>query len=123
VESSRIYTYISLSVEDPLKGDARRSLVVRQVGGSAGGRTTWIAGMPQFKSGDSVIVFLRNRGDGTFDITGLNQGKYDIVNGYAVANVSGVTLLDPTSGALSDAGFVDRVRLETLKAKIRELAR
>jgi hypothetical protein len=122
-EDRMVYTYVSVTVDDPLKGDRRRTVLVRQIGGRIGARTMWVAGMPQFKTGDQVIVFLKNRQDGTFDVIGLNQGKYDIVNDYAVANVSGVSVLDPKTGLMSDAGFVEKAPLETFKAKIRELVR
>jgi hypothetical protein len=122
-EERTIYTYISLVVDDPIKGDRRRTVVLRQMGGRIGAKTLWIAGMPQFNPGDQVIVFLRNRQDGTFDVIGLNQGKYDIVNDYAVANVAGISILDPKTGLISEKGFVDKVPLETFKTKIRELMR
>lgn len=122
-ESNRIYTYISIIVDDPLKGDRRRAVLVRQLGGTIGAKRTWIPGMPQFKSGSQVIVFLRDRHDGTFDIAGLNQGKYDIDDNFAVANVSGITVLDPKTGVMSDGGFVNKAPLEAFKAKIRELVR
>ena len=77
--------------------------------------------MPTFKSGDKVIVFLKSQQNGTFDVVGLNQGKYEIVDDYAVANVSGLTLLDPKTGRLTDAGFVEKAPLEAFKAKIRGL--
>ena len=122
-EGNRIYTYVSIVVEDPLKGERRRAVLLRQPGGTIGGKRTWIPGMPQFKPGNQVIVFLRDRRDGTFDVAGLNQGKYDIENNFAVANVSGLTLLDRATGRMSDAGFVEKAPLEAFKAKIRELVR
>src|SRR5438552_2520247 len=122
-ENRMVYTYVSVVVDEPIKGERRRTVLVRQLGGKIGAMTAWIAGMPQFKTGDQVIVFLKNRQDGTYDVIGLNQGKYDIVNDYAVANVSGVSVLDPKTGLMSDAGFVDKAPLETFKAKIRELVR
>src|SRR5438128_1068206 len=75
----------------------------------------WVAGMPQFKIGDQVVVFLRNQQDGTFDVVGLNQGKYEIVNELAVANVSGVTLLDGKTGQLSDGAFVIKLLWKHLR--------
>jgi hypothetical protein len=122
-EGNRIYTYISITVDEPLKGAARKAVLVRQLGGSIGAKRTWIPGMPQFTGGSQVIVFLRDRHDGTFDVAGLNQGKYDINNDFAVANISGVTLIDPKTGAMSDHAFIDQAPLETFKAKIRELVR
>jgi hypothetical protein len=70
-----------------------------------------------------VIVFLRNRQDGTFDVVGLSQGKYDLLNDFAVTNITGLTLVDPKTGQLMEAGSVDKTPLEGFKRKIRELAR
>jgi hypothetical protein len=123
MEGRMVYTYTSVVVDDPLKGDRRQNVLLKHPGGSIGAMRMFVAGMPQFKAGDQVIVFLKNRQDGTYDVIGLNQGKYDVVNDFAVANVSGVSILDPKTGVMSDAGFVDRAPLETFKAKIRELAR
>ncbi len=123
LESNRIYTYISINVDEPLKGAARRAVLLRQLGGTVGNKRTWIAGMPEFRKGSQVIVFLRDRRDGTFDVAGLNQGKYEIENNFAVANVSGMTIVDPQTGVMSDHAFIDKAPLETFKAKIRELVR
>jgi hypothetical protein len=122
-EERMIYTYVSIIVDDPLKGDRRRAVLLRQMGGTIGAKTVWIPGMPLFKPSDQVILFLRNRREGTFDIIGLNQGKYDIVNDYAVANVSGVSILDPKTGLMSERGFMEKAPLEAFKSKIRELMR
>jgi hypothetical protein len=122
-EANRIYTYVSITVDDPIKGAPRKAVLVRQLGGTVGAKRTWIPGMPQFTSGSQVIVFLRDRHDGTFDVAGLNQGKYDIDKDFAVANISGITLVDPKTGAMSDHGFIEKAPVETFKAKIRELVR
>jgi hypothetical protein len=122
-EEKMIYTYVSIVVDDPLKGEQRRTVLLRQIGGTIGAKTVWISGMPQFRAGQQVIVFLRNRQDGTFDVIGLNQGKYDIIDDNAVANVSGVTILDPKTGLMSERGFVEKAPLLAFKAKIRELMR
>jgi hypothetical protein len=68
-------------------------------------------------------VFLRDRKDGTFDVVGLGQGKYDIVNNFAVTNVAGLTLVDPVSGRLIEGGPVDRKPLDSFKTQIRGLMR
>ena len=122
-EEKTIFTYVSIVVDDPLKGERRRTVLLRHMGGTIGAKTVWIAGMPQFNVAEQVIVFLRNKQDGTFDVIGLDQGKYDVVDDHAVANVSGVTILDPKTGLTSDAGFVNKAPLEAFKARIRELTR
>lgn len=117
------FTYASLDVDDPLKGSRRRSVLIRQLGGKVGSLVQTVAGTPKFKRGDEVIVFLKDRNDGAFEVVGMNQGKYEIVDDFAVASVSGLTLVDPKTGQLSDAGYVDKAPLEAFKARIRELVR
>jgi hypothetical protein len=122
-ENNLAYTYTSVTVDEPLKGGRRRAVLIRQLGGKIGSLHVTVAGMPQFKQGDQVIVFLKGRADGTFDVVGLNQGKYEITNDFAVANVSGLTLLNPKTGQLDEAGFMDKAPLELFKTKIRELVK
>lgn len=122
-EDNLAYTYVSVSVVDPLKGERRRSVLIRQVGGKIGALSVTVSGSPAFRNGDQVIVFLKGQTGATFHVVGLNQGKYEIVEDFAIANVSGLTLLDPKTGQLSDAGFVDKAPLEAFKTKIRGLVR
>jgi hypothetical protein len=117
------FTFVSVYVDDPLKGARRRTVLIQLLGGKVGSLVQTVAGMPRFNRGDAVIVFLKDRNNGSFEVVGMNQGKYDIVNDFAVANVSGVTLVDPKTGQLSEARFVDKAPLEEFKAKIRELVR
>ncbi|MBI4475103.1 MAG: hypothetical protein HY646_20720 [Acidobacteria bacterium] len=118
-----VFTYISINVDDPLKGERRRSVLIRQPGGKIGSFNMLVPGMPKFQTGDDVIVFLKSGMEGTYWVVGLSQGKYEIVDNYAVANVSGISIVDPKTGQMTDAGFVDKAPLEAFKAKIRELAR
>jgi hypothetical protein len=82
-----------------------------------------IAGVPQFKSGETAIVFLKRQDDGTFQIVGMNQGLYEIVEDFAVSNLFGVDLLDSNTGEISKSLIGGRAPLEQLKAKIKELLR
>lgn len=122
-ERKLIFTYVSIIVDDPLKGDRKQTVLVRQLGGKIGALNMSVSGTPIFHPGDQVIVFLKAQRDGTFDIVGFNQGKYEIHDNFAVTNVSGMTLVDPRTGQLSDAGFAAKAPLETFKTKIRELLR
>ena len=122
-ENNQAFTYTSVNVDDPLKGGRRRAVLIRQIGGKIGNLNVTVSGMPQFKRGDQVIVFLKNRVDGTFDVVGLNQGKYEIVNDFAVANVSGLTLINEKTGRMEEAGFMEKAPLEAFKEKIRGLVK
>ena len=116
-----IFTYASIRVDDPLKGERRRALVIRQMGGQVGALTLTVPGMPEFNGGMGIIVFLKDAGNGMFHVVGLNQGRYVVEENFAVANISGVDLLSPKTGLVTGASIVRRVGVEDFKAQIREL--
>ena len=93
------------------------------MGGTVGALTLTVAGMPEFQENSNVIVFLKDSGNGTFQVVGMNQGRYVILENFAVANLSGVDLMNPKTGLVSGASVVKKVGLEEFKTKIRELAR
>jgi hypothetical protein len=75
-----IFTYTKIEVMKTLKGTAQSALVVKQIGGSAEGYTQKVAGVRYAKPGEQAVLFLRLSGpqDGTFEITGLMQGKFAV---------------------------------------------
>ena len=118
-----VFTYISIRVDEPLKGERRQSVLIRQVGGTAGTIQMSIAGVPQFKSGEMAIIFLKRQGDSTFQVVGMNQGLYEIIDDFAVSNVFGVDLIDSKTGEITKPLIGGRAPLEQLKTQIRELIR
>ena len=122
-EKKLIFTYASIRVDESLKGESRRSLLIRQMGGTVGALTLTVAGMPEFQEDSNVIVFLKDSGNGTFQVVGMNQGRYVIVEDFAISNVSGVDLMNPKTGLVSGASVVKKVGLAEFKTQIRELAR
>jgi hypothetical protein len=116
-----VFTYISIRVDDSLKGASRQSVLIRQIGGTVGTVQMSVAGVPQFKSGEMAVVFLKRQDDGTFQVVGMNQGLYEIVEDYAVSNVFGVDLFDSKTGEITKPLIGGRAPFEQLKTKIREL--
>ena len=121
------FTWVRVRVDDPLKGPRTQTVFVRHVGGKAPGSpyTVMASGMPHFEMGDNVIVFLRDLHDGSnaYQVVGLNQGKYEVFGEVAVAQISGVELLDPKTGRMLPTGYLETAPVDAFKAKIRELVR
>jgi hypothetical protein len=135
------FTIVRVRVDDPIcqrpgpkvrcsatAGDRRQTVFLKHVGGRRmtpnGPVGTVAAGVPQFHVGDNVILFLRVLPDGTnFQVVGLSQGKYDVVNEIAVANVAGMDLVDPQTGKILPTAFAERAPVDAFKAKIRELVK
>lgn len=75
-----IYTYITLKVLDPVKGYHKDDLItIRQLGGQVDNIASIVPGMPTFKKGEEVVVFLSQKDRAGYPwIMGLQQGKYSI---------------------------------------------
>jgi hypothetical protein len=118
-----VFTYVSIRVDEPLKGGSRQSVLIRQIGGTVGDIQMSIAGVPQFKPGETAIVFLKHQGVSTFQVVRMNQGLYEVINDFAVSNMFGVDLFDSKTGAITKPLIGGRAPVEQLKTKIRELVR
>ncbi len=76
-----IYTYTRFAVTARLKGAAADTIVVRQMGGSAGGYTQIVSGVRHWQAGDQAVLFLRPSvaNNGTLAVVGLMQGNFRVV--------------------------------------------
>ncbi|MGM0557495.1 MAG: hypothetical protein ACQEVA_14015 [Myxococcota bacterium] len=114
LEKGRVYTYTSIKVDQSLKGDPGESLMIRQLGGETEELATWVAGMPRFSEGEQVITFVEEtRDEGYHVVTGMMQGKFDVVVGpdgatrHVVPYLGDISLVDriePAGGVPGDSG-------------------
>jgi len=118
-----VFTYVAIRVDEPLKGESPRSVLIRQVGGIVGTIQMSVVGVPQFRSGEMTLVFLKRQDDSTFQVVGMNQGLYEIIEDFAVSNLIGVDLFDSKTGQITRPLIGGRAPLEQLKTRIRELLR
>lgn len=115
-------TLVEVRVARRLAGAAGPVVRLRERGGSSGGRTVRVHGVPTFAPGEEVVVFLERRPSGRRDLRtlGMAQGKLRVVRGQA-----GEALV------ARDLGDVALVRApvcappfpRTLEALVREVAR
>ncbi|HEX3583201.1 MAG TPA: hypothetical protein VH087_15635, partial [Thermoanaerobaculia bacterium] len=71
-----IVTDYDVSVDDTLKGVVGQDVIVRELGGSAAGRFTYVADAASYAVGEHVFVFLKHRMDGTWLTTSMALGKF-----------------------------------------------
>lgn len=95
-----IYTYYTLNVAVGIKGQRAGIVTIRQLGGTVGNVASIVPGMPNFKHGEEVVVFLtQNDAAGYPWVMGLQQGKYSVVeqNGVKLVRneLAGTELLAP----------------------------
>lgn len=81
-----IYTFITLAVDQTIKGKTEGEVVIRVFGGEIDGSRLVVEDAPQFQSGERLVVFLNKEEDDKFRVVGGFQGKFtidenDIVSG------------------------------------------
>ena len=76
-----IWTFTSFTVEDAWKGapsGAAQRLTVRLLGGSVGNLSSTVSGVPRFRPGEEVILFLQPTARGDYSIVSWVQGTFRI---------------------------------------------
>jgi hypothetical protein len=92
-----IYTQVTLSVEQTIKGETEEEVVIRVAGGKVNGQVLWVEDAPTFQLGERVVVFLEED-DGGFGVVGWFQGKFSIDKNNMV------------SGNMSLTEFIDQIK-------------
>jgi len=84
----RIYTYVTLKVQEVIKGQiTQRKIVLKQPGGEYGNRGSLVFGAPTFAVGENVLLYLDTWRDGSLRVHQMLLGKFDVIK-------------DPNTGAL-----------------------
>ena len=109
-----ILTDYSITVDENLKGQARRSVSVTTVGGKIGDLELHVSGMPVFQQGENAVVFIEQSGSYQ-TVVGLGQGKFTVTNGEVANRLGGLSFPD------GRAGNPLRMPLATFKDQIRTL--
>jgi hypothetical protein len=80
-DGGEIWTFTSFAVEESWKGaptGAAQELIVRLLGGSVGNLTSTVSGVPRFRPGEEVILFLQNTARGDYSVVSWVQGTFRI---------------------------------------------
>ncbi len=124
-QHSLIYTYTTYQVTRTLKGNAADTIVVKQLGGSAGGYTQKVAGVHHAQPGENALLFLRPSagGDATYVVVGLIQGNFRVFQDAAgqtrVSNgVTGAQQWERGAGRISQFNGAS-MTIDAAEARIR----
>ncbi len=80
MDGERIYTYITLRVQEVLKGNlSSRKIVLKEEGGEFAGLGSITWGTPQFAPDENVLVYLTTRDDGSLRVYDMFLGKFNIL--------------------------------------------
>jgi len=77
-EAGEIWTITELETEDVWKGAPSSRLAIRLLGGSVGNITSTVSGVPRFRAGEDLVLFLEPTKLGDFSIESWEQGTFRI---------------------------------------------
>ena len=76
-----IFTYVTVHVDEYVKGGGERSVTIKIPGGAIGDLQLRVSDIPEFAVGEKVVLFLTDEYPDYCDLLGLFQGKYTVVEG------------------------------------------
>ena len=96
-----IYTFVTIAVDEYLKGGRRSVLTLRILGGEAEGYRLVVPGSPVFRLGEEVLVFSDGGAGRIPTVLGMAAGKFTVERDPATGeqllarSLAGLTLEDP----------------------------
>ncbi len=129
MENGEIWTDTSFKVVERDKGYLPAQIVVRQPGGKFQHLQSHVEGIPEFRPGEEVYLFLTGKPGRQLWIVGWTQGTFrihlDIRSGTELVTQDSaeIPVFDPESGSFTKAGvrnlpidiFQERLHRETLR--------
>lgn len=73
-----IMSYVTVKVEDAIKGNPGASVTLRMLGGTVGAETMQVSDAPKFKVGDRDILFVENNGTQFIPLVGIMHGRFKV---------------------------------------------
>ncbi|MSU50226.1 MAG: hypothetical protein EXS37_14265 [Opitutus sp.] len=94
-----IKTFVTFAIDRVLKGAAQKEIVLEFLGGTVGGDTLAVSGMPTFAVGAQEIVFVQKNGVQFCPLVAVMHGRYRVMRDEAagrefVARDNGMPLTD-----------------------------
>jgi hypothetical protein len=77
-EAGEIWTFTAFEVEETWRGETPSRITVRLLGGRLGSVTSSVSGVPRFRMGEEVVLFLEPAPNGNFSIVSWEQGTFRI---------------------------------------------
>ena len=127
-----IMSYVTLKVEDAIKGNPGSTVTLRMLGGTVGGETMEVTDAPKFRVGDRDILFVENNGTQFVPLVGIMHGRFrmkkdaagqDAVFTNAGSPLSDVSKLGKNEEAASTGRAISKQEFrQAIQAKAQEQA-
>lgn len=122
-DAGEIWTFTSFHVQDAWRGSPLARITVRLLGGRVGKLTSYVSGVPRFRPGEDVVLFLQPTPRGDFSVVSWEQGTFRIhrnpVSGRArvTQDTASFATFDPLTRRFEAVGVRD-MPLNELRARV-----
>jgi hypothetical protein len=107
-EQGHVWTFTRFEALETLKGRGPAQFTVRLVGGKAGSLTSTVEGVPRFRPGEEVFLFLTATPVGDHTVVGWAQGTFRVQREAGretvMQDTAGATLFDPATREFTRGG-------------------
>ena len=122
-DAGEIWTFTSFQVQEAWQGSVSGRIRVRLLGGRVGNLTSSVSGVPRFRSGEEVVLFLERTPRDDFSIVSWEQGTFRIRREAATGSESvtqdsaSFATFDPATRLFEAAG-IRNLPMETFRARV-----
>ncbi len=122
-DAGEIWTFTSFDVQEVWQGSAPAQIKVRLLGGRVGNLTSSVSGVPRFRSGEEVVLFLERTPRGDFSVVSWEQGTFRIHREAATGlqsvtqDSSSFATFDPATREFETAG-IRNLPIEMFRARV-----
>jgi hypothetical protein len=122
-DAGEIWTFTSLQVEEVWRGEAPPQITVRLLGGTMGNLTSHVSGVPQFRPGEDVILFLQPTKRSDFSVVSWEQGTFRVTRdlaataAYVTQDTASFATFDPATRQFQATG-IRHMPLESFRAQV-----
>jgi Putative Ig domain/Ig-like domain from next to BRCA1 gene/Matrixin len=127
-QQNRIFTYITLRVQEVLKGQiSERKIVIKEEGGQTALRGSKIYGTPEFTPNENVLLYLDTWADGSLRVHEYFLGKFTISEDLTTHRLTvvraavdaNVVVLNGSESAQATGAATDRMELSAYTEMVR----
>lgn len=122
-ESGEIWTVTTFDVQQTWRGSLPAQITARLLGGSLGGITSTVSGVPRFAAGEEAILFLERTPQGDFTVVSWEQGTFRIHRNASTGEESvtqdtaSFATFDPRAHRMGLAG-ISRMGVSAFRAEV-----
>jgi hypothetical protein len=122
-DAGEIWTFTAYEPTEVWKGSAQSRVRVRLLGGRVGNLSSNISGVPRFRAGEDVVLFLAPTTRGDFSVVSWVQGTFRIHHGQRTGeetvtqDSASFDTFDPSTRKFTASGIHD-VPLNELRSQV-----